>query len=55
LTLAGTFDPKVLKGLGFQEGVADIATARLWYDRAKRLDAAEAQRRLKELANASVQ
>ena len=55
LTLAGTFDPNVLKTLGFQEGVADIATARLWYDRAKRLDAAEAQRRLKELATASVQ
>jgi hypothetical protein len=55
LTLAGTFDPNVLKTLGFQEGVADIAMARLWYDRAQRLDAPEAQRRLKELATASVQ
>ena len=54
LTLAGTFDPNVLKTLGFQEGVADIAMARLWYDRAQRLDAAEAQRRLQELATASV-
>jgi hypothetical protein len=54
LTLAGTFDPNVLKTLDFQEGVADIAMARLWYDRAQRLDAAEAQRRLQELATASV-
>jgi len=54
LTLAGTFDPNVLKTLGFQEGVADIAMARLWYDRAQRLDAPEAQRRLQELATASV-
>jgi hypothetical protein len=54
LTLAGTFDPNVLKTLGFQEGVADIAMARLWYDRAQRLDAPEASRRIQELATASV-
>jgi hypothetical protein len=54
LTLAGTFDPNVLKTLGFQEGVADIATARFWYDRAQKLDAAEAPRRIQELATASV-
>jgi hypothetical protein len=53
LTLAGTFDPNVLKTLGFQEGVADVATARLWYDRAQRLDAAEAPRRIQELATVS--
>jgi hypothetical protein len=54
LTLAGTFDPNVLKTLGFREGVADIAMARFWYDRAQKLDAAEAPRRIQELATASV-
>ena len=53
LTLAGTFDPNVLKTLGFQEGVADVAMARLWYDRAQRLDAPEAPRRIHELAAVS--
>ncbi len=53
LTLAGTFDPNVLKTLGFQEGVADVAMARFWYDRAQKLDAAEAPRRIQELATAS--
>jgi hypothetical protein len=33
LTLAGTFDPNVLKTLGFQDGAADIEMARLWYER----------------------
>jgi TPR repeat protein len=28
LALAGTYDPNVLKTLGFQEGAADIAMAR---------------------------
>jgi hypothetical protein len=54
LTLAGTYDPNVLKTLGFQEGVADIAMARLWYDRAQTLDAAEAPRGIQELATTSV-
>ena len=54
LTLAGTFDPKVLKTLGFQEGAADIAMARLWYDRAQRLDA-EAPRPIQEPATVAVQ
>jgi hypothetical protein len=54
LTLAGTFDPNVLKTLGFQEGVADVAKAHFWYDRAQKLDAAEAPRRIQELATASV-
>ena len=53
LMLAGTFDPNVLKTLGFQEGAADIATARFWYDRAQKLDAAEAPRRIQELATVS--
>ena len=55
LTLAGTFDPNVLKTLGLQEGVADIAMARLWYDRAQRLDAAEAPRPIQEPATLAVQ
>ena len=55
LTLAGTFDPNVLKTLGFQEGAADIAMARLWYDRAQRLDAAEAPRPMQEPATLAVQ
>ena len=29
-TLAGTFDPNVLKALGLQDGAPDIALARLW-------------------------
>ncbi len=33
LTLAGTFDPNVLKALGFRDA-GDIAMARLWYERA---------------------
>ena len=54
LTLAGTFDPNVLKTLGFQEGAGDIAMARFWYDRAQKLDAAEAPRPIQEPATASV-
>ena len=50
LTLAGTFDPNVLKTLGFQEGTADIAMARLWYERAEKFGSAEAPRRLQLLA-----
>ena len=52
LTLAGTFDPNVLKTLGFQEGAADIAMARLWYERAEKFGSAEAPRRLQLLATA---
>ena len=55
LTLAGTFDPNVLKTLGFQEGAGDIAMARLWYDRAQRLDAADAPRPIQEPATVAVQ
>jgi hypothetical protein len=52
LVLAGTFDPNVLKTLGFQEAAADIAKARLWYDRAEKVGSAEAQQRLQLLATA---
>ena len=53
LTLAGTFDPNVLKTLGFQEGAADIEMACLWYERAEKFGSAEARDRLQQLATAS--
>ena len=53
LTLAGTFDPNVLKTIGFQEGAVDIEMARLWYERAERFGSAEARDRLQQLATAS--
>jgi TPR repeat protein len=53
LTLAGTFDPNVLAGEGFQGGAADIAMARLWYERAEQLGSSEAPRRLRQLASNS--
>jgi hypothetical protein len=49
LTLAGTFDPNVLKALGFRDA-GDIAMARLWYERAEKLGSAEAPQRLRQLA-----
>ncbi len=55
LTLAGTFDPNVLAGQGFQDGTADIAMARLWYERAEQLGSSEAPRRLRQLASNSLQ
>ena len=54
-TLAGTFDPNVLKALGLQDGAPDIALARLWYERAAQLGSADAPRRLQQLAIASAQ
>jgi hypothetical protein len=54
-TLAGTFDPNVLKVLGFQDGAPDIALARLWYERAAQLGSGAAPLRLQQLATASVQ
>ena len=54
-TLAGTFDPNVLKALGLQDGALDIALARLWYERAAQLGSADAPRRLQQLAIASAQ
>jgi TPR repeat protein len=55
LTLAGTFDPNVLAGQGFQDGAADIAMARLWYERAEQLGSSEAPRRLRQLASNSLE
>jgi TPR repeat protein len=54
LTLGGTFDPSVLAALGLQDGAADIAMARLWYERAEQFGSSEAPRRLRELATSSV-
>ena len=55
LTLAGTFDPNVLAARGFQDGAADIALARQWYERAAQFGSSEAPRRLRQLANISPQ
>lgn len=49
LTLASTFDPNVLKALGFQDAGADVAMARLWYERAVKFGSAEAPQRLQQL------
>ena len=54
ITLAGTFDPNVLKALGFQDGAADVAQARLWYERAEKSGSTEALGRLQQLATTSV-
>ena len=53
LTLAGTFDPNVVKTLGLPGSAADIEIARLWYERAARFGSAEARDRLQQLATAS--
>ena len=53
--LAGTFDPNILAARVFQDGAADIALARLWYERAAQFGSPEAPRRLRLLANNSLQ
>jgi hypothetical protein len=50
LALASTFDPNVLKKLGFPENVGEVTKARLWYERAQQLGSAEAPQRLEQLA-----
>jgi hypothetical protein len=50
LALASTFDPNVLKKLGFPENVGEVTNARLWYERAQQLGSAEAPQRLEQLA-----
>ena len=50
LLLGGTYDPNLLDRLGFQEHAADVALARLWYQRALQFGSAEAPRRLQQLA-----
>jgi hypothetical protein len=55
LMLAGTFDPNVLATHSFKDGAADIAMARLWYERAEQLGSSEAPQRLRQLASNSLQ
>jgi hypothetical protein len=54
LTLAGTFDPNVLAARSVQDG-ADIAMARLWYERAGQLGSSEAPQRLRQLVSDGLQ
>ena len=54
LTLASTFDPNVLKSLGFADAGADVAKARLWYERAVKFGSAEAPQRLQQLTTLNV-
>jgi hypothetical protein len=54
LTLASTFDPNVLKALGFQDAAADVAKAELWYERAMKFGSAEAPQRLQRLTTLNV-
>jgi len=50
LALAGTFDSGVLAKLGFAGFWADVAMARVWYQRAAEFGSAEAQQQLQQLA-----
>lgn len=54
-TLAGTFDPNVLKATGTPDGAPDLPQARLWYGRAAQLGSTDAARRLQQLATTSGQ
>ena len=51
MTLAETYDPAILEKLGVHGLVPDVAMARDWYEKAKKLGAAEATRRLEMLAS----
>ena len=53
LALAATYDPLVLDQLKVYGFAADVATARLWYEKAKEFGSAEAPRRLELLASQS--
>jgi TPR repeat protein len=50
LMLARTYDPALLEKLGAYGLAPDVALARLWYQRANELGAAEASERLQMLA-----
>jgi hypothetical protein len=50
LALAGTFDPNVLKKLGFPENVGEVTKAHLWYELVQQLGSAEAPQRLQQFA-----
>ncbi len=51
LALGATYDPVALEKLGVRGALADVAMARMWYDRARELGAPDAQSRIEMLAN----
>jgi TPR repeat protein len=51
MTLAETYDPAILEKLGVHGVVPDLAMARGWYEKAKKLGATEATQRLERLAS----
>jgi hypothetical protein len=51
LALAATYDPLVLEQLKVYGFAADVATARIWYEKAKEFGSVEAPRRLELLAS----
>jgi hypothetical protein len=51
MTLAETYDPAILEKLGVHGVVPDLAMARGWYEKAKKLGAREATQRLELLAS----
>jgi hypothetical protein len=51
MALAGTYDPVILEKLGVYGVVPDVATARGWYEKAKRFGSGEASQRLEMLAS----
>jgi hypothetical protein len=53
LALAATYDPMVLRELKVYGIAADVAMARMWYEKAKEFGSAEAPRRLEILASAT--
>jgi hypothetical protein len=51
LMLGGTYDPALLESLSVHGIMPDVAMARSWYERAKKLGSAEAPQRLEMLAS----
>jgi hypothetical protein len=51
MTLAGTYDPAILEKLDVHGFVPNVAMARSWYEKAKKLGSAEAPQRLEMLAS----
>jgi hypothetical protein len=51
MTLAGTYDPAILEKLDVHGIVPNVAVARTWYEKAKKLGSAEAPQRLEMLAS----
>ena len=51
MTLAETYDPAILEKMGVHGVVPDLAMARGWYEKAKKLGAGEATQRLELLAS----